>query len=325
MKAICTYMISVQFILLLLFISSLVSCNDSDERHEPFQIEGINYENFPVIDSSTSTGSISIMFACKLLNIDYQWLQSFDGLWYMTFDSDKLPDNFLKDHIKTSKTHNSIINLIDKEADFIISARPLSSDEEKYANQKGVTIKEYPIALDAFIFLTNPENPVKSLTISQIQGIYTGKIKNWKEVGGHDLAITPYIRDANSGSQELMESLVMKELNMPEWEVEWSADIINGMMPVFNVLNGDKSGICYSVNYYKENLIRDTRLNTIAINGVTAEKKTIRDRKYPLVAEIYAMIRQDTEKESMAYKLFELVQTAAVKPVIEESKHVYYE
>lgn len=313
------------FILLVALTFLSYSCSDSDDPVDPFHIEGINYDNFPVIDTSTSTGSIGVIFACKLLNLDYQWHQSLDGLWYMSPNYDKIPTNFISNHIKSSKTHNSIVNLIDKNADFVISARKLSPDEETYANQKGIVIKEYPIALDAFIFLLNQDNPIKSLTIKQIQDIYIGKIKNWKELGGQDLDITPYIRNENSGSQELMESLVMEELKMPEWTVEWSGDIISSMMPVFTTLRTDKSGICYSVNYYKENLIRDTNLNTIAVNGVTAEKKTIKDRTYPLVAEIYAMIRQDTDKESMAYKLFELVQTPATKAVIEESRHVYYE
>ena len=69
---------------------------------------------------------------------------------------------------------------------------------------------------DALVFIVNPENPVKNLTSDQVRKIYTGEISNWKEVGGMDHAITPYIRNADSGSQEKMETLVMDGLKMIE-------------------------------------------------------------------------------------------------------------
>ena len=69
---------------------------------------------------------------------------------------------------------------------------------------------------DAKALSGNPENPVKNLTSDQVRKIYTGEISNWKEVGGMDHAITPYIRNADSGSQEKMETLVMDGLKMIE-------------------------------------------------------------------------------------------------------------
>ena len=68
--------------------------------------------------------------------------------------------------------------------------------------------------IDALVFIVNPKNPVRNLTADQVRKIYTGEITNWKEVGGVDHAITPYIRDADSGSQEKMETLVMDGLTM---------------------------------------------------------------------------------------------------------------
>lgn len=94
----------------------------------------------------------------------------------------------------------------------------ISRDEKAYANEKSVTLDETPIALDGFIFITHKNNPVKTVTREQIRGIYMGEITNWKEVGGKDLAITPYIREPNSGSQEKMETIVMKGLEMPKWQ-----------------------------------------------------------------------------------------------------------
>ena len=68
------------------------------------------------------------------------------------------------------------------------------------------------IGLDGFVFLVNKENKVDSLTLEQIQKIYTGEITNWSNVGGENEEIVAYQREANSGSQNLMEKMVMQGL-----------------------------------------------------------------------------------------------------------------
>jgi len=90
--------------------------------------------------------------------------------------------------------------------------RKMSKDEKKHADSLDITLIETPIVLDALIFVVNENRGVKSLTVKQLQDIYMGKIDRWETIGGDRARLYPYIRDANSGSQELMESLVMKGL-----------------------------------------------------------------------------------------------------------------
>lgn len=101
----------------------------------------------------------------------------------------------------------------------IFSARKMSTDEKTLAREAGVSLIETPIALDAFIFILNPNNPIGSLTTKQIQDIYTDKITNWNQLGDYNAEIKPYIREENSGSQELMELLVMKDIDISEFPV----------------------------------------------------------------------------------------------------------
>jgi phosphate transport system substrate-binding protein len=133
-------------------------------------------ENYPKVDGSTSSDPLNKLIACKLLGYNYTWQKAWhmNGLWYLSTD---IPQEFVAEHLKSSQTHNSIINLIDKQADLILTARKMSPDEQEYADSVGVNIIETPIALDAFVFVVNLNNPVNSLTIKQVQDIYTGKIK----------------------------------------------------------------------------------------------------------------------------------------------------
>ena len=84
---------------------------------------------------------------------------------------------------------------------------------------------------------------VYPVTTEQIQGIYTGQINNWSEVGGQDAQLLAYQRDHNSGSQELMKSLVMKDLEM----IDAPAMIAHGMMGPIDRVNEERNGLGFSV------------------------------------------------------------------------------
>jgi phosphate transport system substrate-binding protein len=286
-------------------------------------IEGLTVHNYPKADGSTSTEPLNAIIACKLFNIDYKWIGTADGTRHVEPNLNKNDtDKFLK-LFKSSQTHQSFINLIDKKADLILTARKMSPDEEAYADSKGVGLIETPIALDAFVFIVNPQNPIQSLTIKQVQDIYMGKITNWNEVGGNDAEINPYIRNANSGSQELMEMLVMKDLEMIKFP-ENSAELLFSMAGVLDTVSHDINSICYTVYYYKEHIAYMYNPKSVAINGIYPGRNTISNQSYPYVAEVYAVIRFNLDTSSMAYKLYEWLQTEEGKQTISESKYLPY-
>ena len=80
----------------------------------------------------------------------------------------------------------------------------------------GVLPIEHIVAMDGIAIVVHPSNPVADLTIEQIRDIYTGKIKNWKELGGPDQPIVVISRDTNSGTYETFETLVMNKEKMAE-------------------------------------------------------------------------------------------------------------
>jgi len=299
---------------------------DEDIIESPY-IPGLTLDNYPKVDGSTSTDPLNILIACKLLGIKHQWKMNGNG-WFI--EPVLKSNNNLKKFeqlIRSSQTHWSILNLIDKKADIILSARTMSPEEKDYADSKGIVLIETPIALDAFIFLINPNNPITSLTIEQIQDIYTGNITNWNEIGGDDAPIVPFIRNQNSGSQELMDSLVMDGfdiMNHLPWSDEsfYKNHIISSMIPVFDRVWEDKDAICYTVYYFKEYILRDKRTKSLAINGIPPSKENIENNIYPLSAEVYAVIRSDLDKSSIAYKIYEWIQTENGKEVISESGYI---
>jgi phosphate transport system substrate-binding protein len=93
-----------------------------------------------------------------------------------------------------------IAALINGTVDIANASRQIKPEEEQEAKSKGIDPVEFVIARDAIAVIVNPENPVSELTLQQISDIYSGKINNWKEVGGDDRPIVRLSRETNSGT-----------------------------------------------------------------------------------------------------------------------------
>lgn len=290
-------------------------------------IEGLTLENFPVIDGSTSTDPLIRLTAAKLLGYNYKWeIPDMLVTWEL---STNLPTTFVEQYLKRSQTHGSIINLIDGGADLIFSARTLSTEEKAYADEAGVTLIETPIALDALVFIKHKDVKINTLSHNQLQEIYTARIKNWKDVGGKDLSIVPFVRNKNSGSQELMESLVMKEAISEGFYEEYYDDFqhVPSMYPLLTDVAHTEGGLGYTVFYYLTQIVRGgvfDDLTMIPVDGVAPDHRSIANRSYPFTAEVYLTIRSDLDQSSMAYKVYEYMKSPAGKPIITESGYVPY-
>ena len=322
-----------RFALILLTSFILASCGGSDDERTPELIidpvvelekptatTTLTLSNMPVIDGSDSTEPLRSLLVYRLLGIKCQWLQNLhtNATWTIIpmwegLDTDAR--NSLQRILMNRNTHGSFVSLIDGEDDLIITARGISRDEQKYADEKGDALTSYPIAKDAFAFIVNPKNPVRNLTIEQIQKIYTGEIRNWKEVGGNDATINPYIRNANSGSQEKMETIVMAGLKM----IDWPEMVGYVMLSPYFQLEQDENGIAYTPFYYYDTIVNDDRTQVIGVNGVEPSKKTIENGTYPYITEVMASVRTDTNKSSTTYQLFYQLATGQHNAIIKES------
>lgn len=106
-----------------------------------------------------------------------------------------------------------ISSLQEGTTDMAMASRKMKFDERLKMKEKGLTPKEVVVAYDALAVVVHPSNPVSRLTREQLEGIFTGKIKNWKEVGGPDKKIVAYSRETSSGTYEFFKESVLKHRN----------------------------------------------------------------------------------------------------------------
>ena len=257
-------------------------------------------ENFPRLNGSTSTAPLGRALAAVLLG------ESEDDV---------------SDLINFSRTTESFRQLMQGNSDLLIVAEPSSTalDELKQAN---FDIKMEPFATDALVFVVNANNPVDSLTLEQLQGIYTGKITNWKEVGGDDLEIVPFQRNAESGSQVLMNKLVMGDLQMMDAPEGYMLSEMGTLMEAVKSYDNSASAIGYSVYYYAHDMEMADGLKLLKIDGVAPSADTIRSEEYPFRNPYFVVMAADTPENSPTAILYNWILSEEGQKLVDRQGYV---
>ena len=189
--------------------------------------------------------------------------------------------------VECNGTITAYERLIQGEVDMIFAAAP-SKAQLKAAEEAGVELHMTPIGREAFVFFVNSKNPVTSLTVEQIQGIYSGTVTNWREVGGRNQRIRPFQRAEDSGSQSALQRL-MDGLPLIEPEEEDRIGGMGGIIREVASYRNYKNAIGFSFRYYATEMVQNGDIRLLALNGVAPTKETIRDGSYPIASEFYAV------------------------------------
>lgn len=240
-------------------------------------------ENMPRLDGSTATAPLAQAAAAVLLGES---------------------EEDVADLIDFSRTTESYRQLMQGNADLLIAAEPNAAvfDEMEEA---GFEVQMEPLATDALVFMVNEDNPVDSLTTEQLRGIYSGEITNWSEVGGADLDIVPFQRNAESGSQVLMEKLVMDGAEMTEPPEGYMIASMGGLMDAVKEYDNSSNAIGYSVYYYAHDMQMAGGLKLLKIDGVAPEAATIRSGEYPFLNPYYVAMNAAEPEGSMTRVLYD--------------------
>ena len=189
--------------------------------------------------------------------------------------------------VACSGTTEAYERLIRRETDIIFAAAP-SKAQMQAAEDAGIALYMTPIGREAFVFFVNSRNPVESLTVQQVQGIYSGKIANWREVGGKRQSIRPFQRAENSGSQSALERL-MDGLPLIEPEQEDRIAGMGGIIRQVADYRNFRNAIGFSFRFYATEMVQNGQIRLLALDGVAPTRETIQTGAYPLTSEFYAV------------------------------------
>lgn len=289
-------------IMILVVVACVVAymCFTNDVEIIVQQQEGplFTLTNYPRIDGSTATLPLA-----------------------EAFKADFTGTNINDVEIEHSKTHNAYENLINGNADLILVTYP-SEDEKKLAEQQGIELEIVPIVKEAFVFFVNKNNPVENLTLNQIQDIYSGKIKNWSEVGGSNNKILAFQRPENSGSQTGMLELVMKGKKMMQPTTETISQNMDDIIDVISDYNNSETAIGYSYYYYATTMYTSNAMKLLSVNGIEPTYDNIKTGLYDLQTAYYAVIRKDEPQNSNTRKLLNAMISERGQNIAKEAGYV---
>ncbi len=183
-------------------------------------------------------------------------------------------------YLEGGGTAIGIQSLIDKSADICIASRSLQSDEIKLLADKTGTIGlSYLIAKDAIGIYLHPANEIKTLAIKRLRDIYTGRIKNWSEIGGKDAPIKLVGRSPNSGTYLYFSEHIL--LGEPFYH---SILIKHNTQSIVEEVSNNQNSIGYGCisQYYGIYLCK--------IEGIEATEENVRNDKYPITRYLYFYI-----------------------------------
>ena len=195
----------------------------------------------------------------------------------------KIAEAFMKEypdiHISISGggSGNGIKALIDGTTDIADSSRFIKQNEVKMAVSKGRYPVPFAIAYDCIIPIVHPKNPVSNLTLQQLRDIYTGKIRNWKQVGGFNKKIVVVSRDTSSGTYEVWEKKVLRKARVYPGALLQAS---NGA--VVETVAKNKYAIGYIGLGYLTKEVKQVK-----INGILGTPETALDGSYPVSRPLF--------------------------------------
>ncbi|TGK56233.1 phosphate ABC transporter substrate-binding protein [Leptospira wolffii] len=211
--------------------------------------------------------------------------------------TESFPDKSVQFQVTGGGSGTGIAALINGTTDICSASRPLKPAEiqqlkEKY-NSNGVEIK---VAIDGLSVYANKKNPLTKISIEQLRKVFTGKITNWKELGGEDHKIVLYSRENNSGTYEYFKDHVLEKQDFDP-----AVQHMVGTAALVNAISKDKWGIGYGGAAYASG-VKDLAVS-LDENG-KAELPTeanILSNKYPISRYLYFYLREAPKDETKKF------------------------
>lgn len=207
----------------------------------------------------------------------------------------------------------------EKETDIFFGAYP-SKEQIETAESKGTEFEYTEIGTEAFVFFVHKDNPVQNLTKEQIQKIYSGEIKNWKDVGGTDEEIVAFQRNEGSGSQSMLKRF-MGDKPIMKAPSEQINDLMSGIIERVSNYKNKTNSIGFSFRYYLEGIIKNPDIKMVSIDGVAPTVENIKNGKYPITTSLYAVTYKNNPNENVD-KLIDWVLSSEGQEIIEKTGYV---
>ena len=213
--------------------------------------------------------------------------------------------------VSESGSGNGAKSLINAACDVADMSRPMKASEKKSAQDAGVLPIENIVAMDGIAMVVNQQNPVKNLTLAQIVKIYTGEIRNWKELGGMDLPIVMVSRDTNSGTYETFETKVLSGKKITP-----RAEYANSNGAIRQRIMSTPAAVGYVGIAFIDGV------KAVTVDDVPVTIETVLSGKYPIARPLFMYTNGRPAEGTAIYDFVNLGKTPVGKQIVTETGFV---
>lgn len=238
----------------------------------------INSPDTNGLENAPAAGSIETKGSDTMVNLALAWAEAY---------------RIIRPEVRISVTGGGsgtgIASLINNSVDFANASREIKSEELQNAEKNGIEPVEFVVAKDAIAIIVNPGNPIDQLTLQQVSDIYSGKINNWKELGGDDLEIVRLSRETNSGTHVYFLEQVLR-LGNSEDKTLFAANTL--LLPSSEGITQEVRENPHAIGYDGLGYITaEEKVISIARNSGEAyiypSAETVIDGSYPIARDLY--------------------------------------
>ncbi|MDQ8726621.1 phosphate ABC transporter substrate-binding protein [Bradyrhizobium sp. LHD-71] len=188
-------------------------------------------------------------------------------------------------------------------ADIGMASRDLSQRERDYAASKGIELSEFALARDGVTIIVNRASPIDALDLEQLQAIFAGSIRNWRELGGEDLEITAFARAAGSGTASLFGDRVLKD-------AAYAPSVTQ--LPTNEAIVAEVGARAGAIGYTSLGALRSARngVKSIALRvdeqlqAATPTAEQVRSQRYPLARTLHLIGPRRSTDTASAFVAF---------------------
>jgi phosphate transport system substrate-binding protein len=198
------------------------------------------------------------------------------------------------------------------ECDVAGASRVVNHDELEQAHKKRIEFNVYTIGSYSVAVVLNAANTLTNLSRDQVRDLFTGVIQNWKEIGGADAPVQPYIRDPISGT-----FLGFKELAMENKDYAANAKPLTNYAAIVQAVGQDTNGIGYA----SFDLLTKPGVKAVSIRGVSPTALTVNEGQYP-VSRLLRFYTSKGQETPAARDFLRFVQSPKGQEIIEQAGYV---
>ena len=207
----------------------------------------------------------------------------------------------------------AFVGLFDGSADIGESSRPINEKEAESAGKLGLKLHEVVIGYDGVMVIVNPANPVKTLSIMDLSQLFTGKIRNWKQLGGPDRAVRLITRPSYSGTYSFFREKALRRGNAkgPE-EFAPEAQTMEENGEIIEAVAKDLAAVSYvGLGWIRPSIKAIAIATKTGDPGIEPTSETVRTGRYPLYRALYMYVPANARPVALTFIRFVLSRDGA--------------